>query len=72
MRGGDFATTAKKGPNPMLKTDQTPRPIALGHLLTAWRQVETVLGRPSVPKRFGGWSSGKSRSTHQEQETVLT
>jgi len=29
MRGGDFAATAKKGPNPMLKTDQTPRPIAL-------------------------------------------
>ena len=62
MRGSGLAPTAKKGQNPMLTTDRTLRPIAPGpRLLTAWRQVETLSGRPSVQKRFGGWSSGKSR-----------
>jgi len=63
MRGGDFATTAKKGPKPMLKTEQTPRPIALGSpLLTAWRQVETIFFWATIrPEPFRGWSSGKSR-----------
>ena len=31
MRRSAFATTAKKGPNPMLKTAQTPHPIARAH-----------------------------------------
>ena len=62
MRGSGFATTATKGWNCKLKTGRTPSSIAPGPpLLMAWRQVETLVGRPSAPNRFGGWSSEKSQ-----------
>ena len=62
MRGSGFAMAATNGWNPMLKTEQTPRPrTPTPQLLTDPRQVDTLLRRPSAPKRFGGCSSGKSR-----------
>jgi hypothetical protein len=46
----------------MLETGKNTPPIEPGSpLLTAWWHVETLLLGPSVPNRFGGWSSGKSR-----------
>jgi hypothetical protein len=61
MRGSGFAMAATNGWNPMLKTEQTPRPrTPAPQLLTDPRQVDTLLRRPSAPKRFGGCSSGKS------------
>ncbi len=42
-RGNGFAPAAKKGWNPMLKTDQTPSPCTLGpRLLTGRRQVDII------------------------------
>jgi hypothetical protein len=41
-RGSGFAPAAKKGWNPMLKTDQTPSPSTPARLLTGRRQVDTL------------------------------
>ena len=55
MRGSGLATTAKKGRNRMLKTDQTPRPIARGPPLVdgmaaGWNTFRATVG----PEAFRG------------------